>query len=297
MSISDGDEGFSYWVRWQVPVCALVIGGPAFFAVKFVRKLKAEPLHYNDLWTPCWRNLNPLWLLIFRAFAFVCLAWVLYEIVSVAGAFAFYFYTQWTLALVMVYFVLGTVVSAYGCWFSFKKLPSSKVKGTANLKSRYAQEEIQGKLRFWGYLMQTVYQTCAGAVILTDVVFWCLLVPFLLGEQFSLTLLIGCLHSLNAIFLLLDTALNNLPFSWFGFAYFVIWSCLYVAFQWILHACGFTWWPYPFLELRTPWAPLWYFSLALVHIPCYGIYALIFRMKNSVLPVLFPRAFIARSRN
>lgn len=94
MSISDSDEGFRYWVRWQVPVCALIIGGPAFLAVRFVRNLKAEPLNYNDLWTPCWRNLNPLWLLIFRAFAFVCLAWVLYEIVSVAGAFAFYFYTQ-----------------------------------------------------------------------------------------------------------------------------------------------------------------------------------------------------------
>jgi len=31
-------------------------------------------------------------------------------------------------------------------------------------------------------------QTCAGAVMLTDIVFWCILVPFLLGDQFSITL-------------------------------------------------------------------------------------------------------------
>ncbi|KAB1202661.1 hypothetical protein CJ030_MR8G012613 [Morella rubra] len=287
---------------------------------------------------------------------------------------------RWTFALVTVYFALGTIVSAYGCQLSAEKPASEKVKGTGNLKSHYAQEEIQQKLRFWGYLMQTTYLTCAGAVMLTDLVFWCILLPFLLGEQFSLTLgdglfeaevhcnndtsnvecfalynaanqiesvligclhslnavfllldaalnnltcagavmltdlvfwcillpfllgeqfsltlLIGCLHSLNAVFLLLDAALNNLPFPWFGFAYFVLWSCLYVSFQWVLHACGFTWWPYPFLELRTPWAPVWYLCLALVHIPCYAIYAVLIKMKHSVLPGLFPRAFVLRS--
>lgn len=32
------------------------------------------------------------------------------------------------------------------------------------------------------------------------------------------------------------------PFPWFRMAYFVLWSSIYVAFQWILHACGFSWW-------------------------------------------------------
>ncbi|CAI9292956.1 unnamed protein product [Lactuca saligna] len=53
-------------------------------------------------------------------------------------------------------------------------------------------------------------QTCAGAVVLTDLVFWCLLLPFQSGDGFKLTLLIGCMHSLNVVFLLLDSALNNL---------------------------------------------------------------------------------------
>lgn len=94
MSTSDDYEGLAYWVRWQVPVCALIFTVPAVVAVKFIKKLKAEPLNHTDLWIPCWRNLNPLWLLVYRAFAFVCLAWVLYEVFATIGGYAFYFYTQ-----------------------------------------------------------------------------------------------------------------------------------------------------------------------------------------------------------
>lgn len=89
--------------------------------------------------------------------------------------------------------------------------------------------------------------------------------------HYDMTLqIMGCMHTLNAVFLLVDTFLNNLvmcksimclllcfhmhaslnyisfqKFPWFRMAYFVLWSCIYVIFQWILHACGFTWWGYP----------------------------------------------------
>ncbi|KAJ6955786.1 hypothetical protein NC652_007025 [Populus alba x Populus x berolinensis] len=184
--------------------------------------------------------------------------------------------------------ILGTVMSAYGCWVSLKQPAVSehgensvflkrdveedgtttsttykekKSGGTIKLRSHCAEEAIRERAGFWGYLMQIIYQ------------------------------LMGCMHSLNAVFLVLDTALNSLPFPWFRLAYFVQWSCLYVIFQWVIHACGFTWWPYPFLELNTPWAPLWYFAMAVIHIPCYGIYALIFKAKNTIFPRLFPRSF------
>ncbi|KAK8570306.1 hypothetical protein V6N13_002996 [Hibiscus sabdariffa] len=160
------------------------------------------------------------------------------------------------------------------------------------LQSHYAQEEFQRRAGFWGYLMQTIYQTCGGAVILTDLVFWLVIVPFLSNSHLGLNMLMGCMHTVNAVLLILDTLLNSLPFPLFRFAYFVLWSCVYVVFQWVIHACGFTWWPYPFLELNTPWAPLWYFVLALVHIPCYGIYALIVKAKNSIFPRLFPHDFV-----
>ncbi|XP_043716035.1 uncharacterized protein LOC122664324 [Telopea speciosissima] len=58
--------------------------------------------------------------------------------------------------------------------------------------------------------MQAIYQTCAGAVLLTGIVFWFIIVPFLSTETFRLNLLMGCMHTLNVVFLLLDTTLNRL---------------------------------------------------------------------------------------
>uniref|UniRef100_A0A5B7BU88 Transmembrane protein n=1 Tax=Davidia involucrata TaxID=16924 RepID=A0A5B7BU88_DAVIN len=304
--------GWEYWLQWQVPVCALIFVVPTLVAVILVNRVNREPLNSGDLWIPCWRNLNPLWLLFYRAFAFTFMALLLYQILALDGAFAFYFYTQWTFTLVMIYFALGTIISARGCWmYSRKPLPkngekdeflkkdweengseTSVTEGTIKLQSRYNQEEFDQRVWVWEYLMQAIYQTCAGAVILTDIVFWCIIVPFLTDENFHVNLLMGCMHTLNAVFLLLDSTLNSLPFPWYRLAYFVLWSVLYVVFQWVLHACGSTWWPYSFLELSTPWAPLWYFGLALVHIPCYGLYALLIKAKSSFFSRIFPHAFV-----
>ncbi|XP_076945160.1 uncharacterized protein LOC143616106 isoform X2 [Bidens hawaiensis] len=181
------------------------------------------------------------------------------------------------------------------------------------------QMQFNQEAGFWGNLMQNIYQTCAGAVLLTDIVFWCLLLPFQTGDNFKLTLLIGCMHFFNAVFLIIDSALNSLvsnrfcdhfifisfeyyylfvllllvsvscaAFSWHGLTYFVLYSSVYIVFQWVMHVCCFSWWPYPFLDLATPWAPTWYLGIALFHLPCYGLYLLLFKAKVS----MFPRAFI-----
>ncbi|KAL9318802.1 hypothetical protein ACSQ67_015319 [Phaseolus vulgaris] len=226
---------------------------------------------------------TPLWLLLYRAFAFFCFARIHFDIIALDGPFSFYYHTQWTFTLVMIYFALGTIISAHGCWQYINKPPlqneevdlflrrdleesmptnpiackDKETKASISLYSQYVEEEFKQIVGFWGYLMQITYQTSAGAVILTDIVFWCVIVPFLSISHFKLNMLMGAMHSLNAVFLLLDTALNNLPFPWFRVTYFMLWSCGYIIFQWIIHACGFTWWPYPFLELDTPWAPIW----------------------------------------
>ncbi|XP_023734903.1 uncharacterized protein LOC111882768 isoform X2 [Lactuca sativa] len=200
---------------------------------------------------------------------------------------------------------LGTIISAHGCWMHFKEppLPNQNQerdkflkKDSSSFKDNEASNSINLQFNqeagFWGNLMQNVYQTCAGAVVLTDLVFWCLLLPFQSGDGFKLTLLIGCMHSLNAVFLLLDSALNSLQFTWHGLTYFVLWSSAYIIFQWVMHACCFTWWPYPFLEIATPWAPMWYFGIALVHLPCYGLYVWLVKVKASMLSKMFPGAFI-----
>ncbi|XP_057509401.1 uncharacterized protein LOC130792012 [Actinidia eriantha] len=269
----------------------------------------------TQLWTSCWLGLHPIWLFGLRFASFLItsgfLAWDILEY----GASIFVYYTEWTFTLVIVYFAIGTIVSAHGCMVYYSKKPPAsesgqkeellrrdvesnlaigvkEIRGTIKLQSHYDLEAIQQRAGFWGYLMQTAYQTCAGAVILTDLVFWCIIVPFLSNAHLELNPLMGCMHTLNAVFLILDASVNSLPFSWFRLAYFVLWSCSYVVFQWVIHACGYSMWPYPFLELSSPWAPLWYLCLAVVHIPCYGLYSLLIRAKNSIFPRFFPQAFV-----
>ncbi|XP_076908322.1 uncharacterized protein LOC143565139 [Bidens hawaiensis] len=96
----------------------------------------------------------------------------------------------------------------------------------------------------------------AGAVVLTDCVFWFIIVPFLAIGDYNLNFLIIIMHSINAVFLIGDTALNSLQFPWFRIAYFVLWTCVFVVFQWIVHACIALWWPCPFLDLSYPLSPL-----------------------------------------
>ncbi|KAJ4844784.1 hypothetical protein Tsubulata_003498 [Turnera subulata] len=318
----------SLWVLWRREFAtrwdgktiyeSLLLAGSDSDDDGLLQALPRNHVGSSQLWTTCWIGLHPGWLLATRFFSFLILAGFLSWDILEYDASIFVYYTEWTFALVMVYFGLGTIISAYGCWVSprqhdtrngetdpfFKRdveengteasvnYREKEIKGSTKLQSRPSQEAIRQRAGFWGYLLQTVYQTCAGAAILTDIVFWCILLPFMSNTHFGLNLLMGCMHSLNAGFLILDTILNSLPFPWFRLAYFVMWSSIYVVFQWVIHACGFTWWPYPFLELNTPWAPLWYLALAVVHIPCYGLYALIVKAKNSILPKWFPRAFV-----
>lgn len=272
------------------------------------------------LWTSCWQGFHPGWLLGIRVVAFCVLAGFLLWDFRDSGGSIFFYYTEWTYHLTMLYFAIGSVISANGCWlyynmnnslsedrdtaetsrvnveenqFSFiRDYRIRQYRGAIKLQSHYYQEEVLKRAGFWGYLMQITYQTCAGAVILADIVFWCVIVPFLSNTHLALNLMMGCMHTLNVAFLLLDTSVNSLRFPWFRLAYFVLWSSTYAIFQWAIHACGFPWWPYIFLDLATPYAPLWYLILAVAHLPCYGFFVLIVKAKNSLLFKWFPHAYL-----
>ncbi|KAJ0053506.1 hypothetical protein Pint_02764 [Pistacia integerrima] len=100
------------------------------------------------------------------------------------------------------------------------------------------------------------------------------------------------MHTLNAVFLLGDTALNCLRFPWFRIAYFCLWTCVFVIFQWILHVVVSVWWPYPFLELSSSIAPLWYLGVGLLHIPCYAIFVLVVKTKHYLFSRWFPQSYL-----
>lgn len=46
-------NGYSYWLRCQVPFCALILILSVITSSMHIIKTKAQPLYHNHLWIPC----------------------------------------------------------------------------------------------------------------------------------------------------------------------------------------------------------------------------------------------------
>ncbi|OMO80141.1 hypothetical protein COLO4_24213 [Corchorus olitorius] len=318
-----------YWLTWRFLICALfiltAIVVSAILIWKYEGRKKSERqegedqskppgfLYEDEAWSTCLESIHPAWLLSFRVFAFIMLLALLLANVVIDGGGIFYFYTQWTFTLVTIYFGLGSAISIYGCGKRWGKADNDRAdhssldseQGTyvpptledtedASIHSKHLDSHEApyhpSRAGPWIYAFQIVYQTCAGAVMLTDSVFWFILYPFL-SKDYELNFLLVCMHSVNVVFLLGDTILNSMRFPLFRMAYFVLWTGTFVVFQWIIHACVNLWWPYPFLDLSSSYAPLWYLGVGLMHVPCFGLYALIVKLKDYSLSKSFPDSY------
>ncbi|CAM8879837.1 unnamed protein product [Rhodiola kirilowii] len=316
----------SYWLNWRFFICVcyvvIVIVGASFVIWKYEgsgssnsksRRKKSDNqlpggyLHKDEMWKTSRTVIHPAWLLVYRLCAFIGLLAILITNISVEGFRALYFYTQWTFALVTLYFGVGSAISIYGCRKNCSRLirdqigyvPSNAEKRSAydavpqdadaNVSSIEKDDDLlkvscdQSAADFLGYSFQAIFQVAAGASMLSDSVFWCLIYPFILPESFHLHFLVVSMHSFNALFLIGDAFLNCLRFPFFRIAYFALWTIIYVIFQWIIHACFSMWWPYPFLDLSSPYAPAWYLAIGLIMLPCFGIFALIMKLKDFLL--------------
>ncbi|MCD7465916.1 hypothetical protein HAX54_002131 [Datura stramonium] len=231
-----------------------------------------------------------------------------YGDVVLHGVRILYFYTQWTFTLVTVYFGLGSSLSIHGCLQSRKGGSGVSANGVVDTErgtytapvpenasvlivsnglNSHGEPHVTEAADSWGLAFQIIFQMTAGAVVLTDCVFWLVIYPFLTDKNYKLHFLAVCMHSVNAICLLGDVFLNRLRFPFFRIAYFVLWTCMFVTFQWILHIFVSLRWPYPFLDLSSQYAPLWYFAVGILHLPCYGMFAILIRIKKYWLPRLF----------
>ncbi|KAK3033521.1 hypothetical protein RJ639_032750 [Escallonia herrerae] len=319
----------SYWLNWRFLICITWVLISMVFASFLIsnyegprksRKKNGEAqeesagvLYDDEVWKPCLKEIHPAWLLVFRVVGFFVLAVLLILNAVVDGGAIFHYYTQWTFTLITIYFGLGSLLSMHGCYQYHNKVGGGRIdndefgyeqgsygasaqaqnSNMSNAAKYLGPEEphVRQVAGFWGYLFQIIFQMNAGAVMLTDCVFWFVMVPFLEIKDYDLNFWIVAMHSINAVFLLGDTALNCLRFPWFRIAYFFLWTAVYVVTEWIVHACVSLWWAYPFLDLSSSFAPLWYSSVALLHIPCFGLFALIMKMKHTLLSKWFPQSY------
>ncbi|KAK3041819.1 hypothetical protein RJ639_000335, partial [Escallonia herrerae] len=235
-------------------------------------------LYKDEAWKTCAKIIHPAWLLAYRLVAFGVLLALLIADVVTRGGDIFLFYTQWTFALITLFFGLGSSFSIYGCCQYHNKVDGERVdrvgfdteQGTylapsiaengsvpnmsTNLNN-HEEPHVREAAGVWGY----AFQIGAGAAVLTDCVFWGIIYPFLTAVDYRLSFLMAAMHSFNAFFLLGELILNGLRFPFFRIAYFILWTCMFVIFQWIIHACVSMRWPYAFLELSDPYAPVCHF--------------------------------------
>ncbi|XP_012440764.1 uncharacterized protein LOC105766015 [Gossypium raimondii] len=317
----------SYWLNWRFSFCALFILTSMVVAAIIIWKFegrkrsenrevenrKESPgiLYEDETWKTCLEGIHPAWLLGFRVFAFLMLLALLMANAVISGGGIFYFYTQWTFTLVTIYFGFGSAVSIDGyrkhcrkaCGDRSNHISLDSEQGTyvpptideiADVSSNQSKHFDPREAPYhpsiagpWTYAFQIIYQICAGAVMLTDSVFWLIIFPFLMPKYRSLNFIVVCMHSINAVFLIGDTILNCMRFPLFRIAYFILWTGAFVIFQWIIHAYVNLWWPYPFLDLSSSYAPLWYLGIGVMLIPCYGIFALIVKLKDFSLSRTF----------
>ncbi|KAK9117189.1 hypothetical protein Sjap_016136 [Stephania japonica] len=317
----------SYWLNWRFFICAfwiisfMVVSSYLIWKYEGSNRSKSNEeearqetkvsLYEDEVWKPCLTTIHPSWLLGFRVIAFFLLIALLIANATVDGGAIFYYYTQWTFLLVIIYFGLGSVLSIRGCYQYCNKVggdhlgydteqgsyavPTHEENANGHDATKNSNPPRQNYGRkpadIWGLVFQVIFQMAAGAVLLTDFVFWFLIVPFLAIKDYDLNFMLIGVHSVNAIFLFGDTAFNCLRFPWFRIAYFILWTAVFVIFQWIVHGCISLWWPYPFLDLSSPYAPVWYLAVGLMHIPCYSLFALIIRSKHFLWLKYFPQSY------
>ncbi|KAK7293407.1 hypothetical protein RJT34_16272 [Clitoria ternatea] len=318
----------SYWLNWRLYLCATCVFLSMVLALIVLwkhgdsRKLTSgkgenqqdRTLSGDEAWKPCLKEIHPACLLAFRLTAFSCLLTSLVAKIRINGGAIFFYYTQWTFTLVTIYFGFASMLSVYGCYQHKKSSITIDVNAarideeqgpfmpllhqdTINLSrmEHSADPKIENHKNeaapVWSYTFQILFQMNAGTVMLTDCVYWMIIFPFLTLKDYDFSFMTVNMHTLNLVLLLGDAALNCLKVHWFGMSFFVLWTSVYVIFQWTIHACVSIWWPYPFLDLSLPLAPLWYLLVALLHIPCYGFFKLIVDMKHYFLSKWFPSSY------
>lgn len=276
----------------------------------------------EELWSACGGALNPNWLLLFRALCVAYLLPVLIYNVLLKNVTVFFFYTEWTFTLLIIYFALAfrqsllhflevrsmASVNRSSPPESATSLLSDDLEASSNggsigktVDDNYDSApslpfarglEMQEDAGVEGYVTQCVFQTVLPAAFLTDLVYWGLLVPLFLPSNFRHSFIDINMHGVNLVLLTVEFCLNSLRFPWFRISYLILWSSMYCFLQWTLHSAGITrFWPYPFMNVDTPYAPAWYFSIIAFHGICYAICLLLALAKQSIwsrfnLPVI-----------
>ncbi|KAL6351614.1 hypothetical protein AAG906_040968 [Vitis piasezkii] len=195
--MADDTTSLSYWLNWRFFLCAIwllsmmIVASILVWKYEGFNKTKARrrenqketagSLYEDETWRTCLKEIHPGWLLGYRMIAFITLFTLLTANIVIDGGGIFYFYTQWTFALVTIYFALGTSCSICGYRLYRNKAGIDRVDyegsdaeqgsyiaptlrenaNTSNMSKNfgtYEQSHVRKTARMWIYAFQIIFQ-------------------------------------------------------------------------------------------------------------------------------------------
>lgn len=152
-----------------------------------------------------------------------------------------------------------------------------------NLSVRRASSHADRNANDW-ISLELLLDVCLATSLLISFVVWTILYPYAVKIHHPEAILNGvsyCQHGINVLLLQIDFFCTQHRVSLEAVPLIIAWPSVYALFAWLLHgtiAKGF--WPYPFLEVNTPWAPFWYGGILVAHLLFFGFVWLVSRVKQ-----------------
>nr|POE67840.1 hypothetical protein CFP56_46256 [Quercus suber] len=187
----------SYWLNWRVLPCAvwvvmpLVIASFMIWKYEILDHMKSDRVetHTNQISQyckarrPCVKEIHPIWLLAFRVFAFCLLLGTLIVKVVANGGRIFYYYTQRDLN---VHCVETDAEQGPYVPLTFTYREATNVSQDRRVSDPQEKNCVFQAAAILSYIFEVMFQMNAGAVMLTDSVYWCIIFPFLTIQDYNL---------------------------------------------------------------------------------------------------------------
>jgi hypothetical protein len=187
---------------------------------------------------------------------------------SVNKGTSLFYFTNWNICLIAVYFILATVASIVGVCYG-----SQIDKTTASS----ANVVWSPRLRWVGFSVQVLFEVAgASALFITVIAF------SLLNQSFEFWNVAH--HFATSISFLIEASQNTMVVRWEHVLLCMLWALCYLIYIWPAVATGeVTNWPYDFLGTESATSFIWYFVLFFSNGLFYSLWYFISRLKYEYL--------------
>ncbi|OQR89787.1 hypothetical protein THRCLA_09581 [Thraustotheca clavata] len=209
------------------------------------------------------------------------------SVFSYSSPFAFYFHAIFRLSTLALYIIVLvkqfadygiTMISYYTIWNFILQMIyyiwAIKYQYTT-AQSRYEPVTTTKEILY----LNMLFDVCFSNSILVDIVFW----AFLYYPGMSWYGYVE--HGGNTIAFFVEFMCNHFLISRKSWFFTIFFAAIYSTFVWISYA---TWldheWPYFFLSMDTPYAPLWHFGIFGGHVLTFGGAIGLSKLKEYCLP-------------